>query len=50
MMLKQLNEDSKVVKVEFFHDRGELLAGLIKGKPSDELTGVAPPSGCPFMA
>lgn len=47
----ELNEDSKVVKVEFFHDRGELLAGLIKGKPSDESTaGVAPPSGCPFMA
>ncbi|KAK6131493.1 hypothetical protein DH2020_034755 [Rehmannia glutinosa] len=45
----ELNEDSKVVKVEFFYDRGELLAGLVKGKSSDESTANAP-SGCPFMA
>ncbi|KAH6800094.1 hypothetical protein C2S52_000558 [Perilla frutescens var. hirtella] len=46
----ELNEESKLVKVEFFHDRGELLAGLIKAKPSDKSTGIAAPSGCPFMA
>ncbi|XP_047964265.1 pathogen-related protein-like [Salvia hispanica] len=39
----ELNEESKIVKVEFFHDRGELLAGLIKAEP-------ATPSGCPVMA
>ncbi|KAI3464627.1 hypothetical protein Pfo_021290 [Paulownia fortunei] len=45
----ELNEESKVVKVDFFYDRGELLAGLVKGKASGESTGNAP-SGCPFMA
>ncbi|KAI3464628.1 hypothetical protein Pfo_021291 [Paulownia fortunei] len=45
----ELNEESKVVKVEFFYDRGELLAALVKGKASDESTGNAS-SGCPFMA
>ncbi|KAG6435877.1 hypothetical protein SASPL_100758 [Salvia splendens] len=43
--LFKLNEESKVVKVEFFHDRGELLAGLIKDKPSETAS-----AGCPFMA
>lgn len=47
--LKQLDEHSKIVKEEFFRDRGELLAGLIKGKTSDELT-EAKPSGCLFMS
>ncbi|KAG6390478.1 hypothetical protein SASPL_148213 [Salvia splendens] len=47
MAIFELNEESKIVKVEFFHDRGELLAGLLKAKPSE---GVATPSGCPFMA
>ncbi|KAL8515202.1 hypothetical protein ACS0TY_014060 [Phlomoides rotata] len=42
----ELNEDSKIVKVEFFHDRGELLAGLIKTKTSVDSI----PSACPFMA
>ncbi|KAL0403813.1 UNVERIFIED_CONTAM: Pathogen-related protein [Sesamum radiatum] len=42
-------ENSKVVKVEFFFDRGELLAQLIKGEKIDESpTNV--PSACPFMA
>ncbi|KAL1533517.1 pathogen-related protein-like [Salvia divinorum] len=39
----ELNEESKIVKAEFFHDRGELLAALIKAEP-------ATPSGCPVMA
>ncbi|KAK4429559.1 Pathogen-related protein [Sesamum alatum] len=47
-------EDSKVVKVDFFYDRGELLAQLIKGEKTGELSITAPstnaPSGCPFMA
>ncbi|XP_022879093.1 pathogen-related protein-like [Olea europaea var. sylvestris] len=45
----ELDEDSKVVKVEFFSDRGELLAGLIKGKTLDNST-EATPSGCPLMS
>ncbi|KAG8389805.1 hypothetical protein BUALT_Bualt01G0016700 [Buddleja alternifolia] len=40
----ELGEHSKTVKVEFFFDRGELLAGLIKVKSSDGST------GCPFMS
>ncbi|KAG6388600.1 hypothetical protein SASPL_150032 [Salvia splendens] len=39
----ELNEESKIVKVEIFHDRGELLAALIKAEP-------ATPSVCPVMA
>lgn len=46
-----MNEEKKIVKVEFFYDRGELLAALIKGKTSEEPTGdAAAPLGCPFMA
>ncbi|GFP97823.1 pathogen-related protein [Phtheirospermum japonicum] len=41
----EMNEENKIVKVEFFFDRGELLAALIKGKTSDDST-----AGCPFMA
>ncbi|XP_073119966.1 pathogen-related protein-like [Henckelia pumila] len=47
----ELDENSKVVKIEFFFDRGELLSALIKGKKSDESASEAPSvSGCPFMA
>ncbi|XP_073305361.1 pathogen-related protein-like isoform X2 [Primulina huaijiensis] len=47
----ELDENSKVVKVEFFCDRGELLSALMKGKISDESASQAPSaSGCPFMA
>lgn len=46
MAVFELDEDSRVVKVEFFYDRGELLSSLMKG---DESTSKAP-SGCPFMA
>ncbi|XP_057952748.1 pathogen-related protein-like [Malania oleifera] len=44
----QVDEDMKVVKVEFFFDRGELLGGLAKAAGSggavDDL-----PSSCPFL-
>ncbi|PIN03995.1 hypothetical protein CDL12_23480 [Handroanthus impetiginosus] len=49
MAIFELDENSKIVKVEFFCDRGELLASLIKDKNSDGSTTTAP-SGCPFMA
>lgn len=48
MVLEQLNESSKVVKVQFFYDPGQLLEGLLKGKPSDEYK-IEAPSGCPFL-
>ena len=45
----QLNEAEKIVKVEFFLDRGELLGGLIKdANPSNALSDEAA-SSCPFM-
>ncbi|KAH6824073.1 hypothetical protein C2S53_004039 [Perilla frutescens var. hirtella] len=47
----ELDENKKVVKIEFFYDRGELLAGLLKGETSDESAGVVTAaSACPFMA
>ncbi|EYU17420.1 hypothetical protein ABFS82_03G089100 [Erythranthe guttata] len=42
-----LNEECKVTNVEFFFDRGELLAGLLKGKTSDEAAALS--GGCPFV-
>ncbi|KAL2232277.1 pathogen-related protein-like [Sesamum indicum] len=49
----ELDENSKVVKVDFFFDRGELLADLIKGERTGEASSNAPSgsgSRCPFMA
>ncbi|KAM0013901.1 putative NTF2-like domain superfamily protein [Helianthus debilis subsp. tardiflorus] len=46
----ELDENFKIVKVEFFYDRGELLAGLIKGASAttlDSTTG-GESSACPF--
>ncbi|KAL1543728.1 pathogen-related protein-like [Salvia divinorum] len=37
MAVFEVNEDSKVVRVEFFYDRGELLGGLVKGSNSDDV-------------
>ncbi|KAL3641152.1 hypothetical protein CASFOL_016120 [Castilleja foliolosa] len=46
MAIFEVDENSKVVKVEFFYDRGELLAALIKGENvGDEISG----SSCPFL-
>lgn len=50
LVLYQLDEQSKIVKVEFFYDRGELLGGLIKGASSDTCVSVSEiSSSCPFM-
>ncbi|KAH6759137.1 hypothetical protein C2S51_019372 [Perilla frutescens var. frutescens] len=43
----ELNEESKVVKFEFFHDRGELLAGLIRAKPLDDQQALRHPLAGP---
>ena len=49
-IVKQLDEHSKIVKVEFFFDRGELLGGLLKGATSDvSKTEMPSTSSCPFL-
>lgn len=42
MSIFEVDENSKIVRVEFFYDRGELLAGLVKD-------GVDSASGCPVF-
>ncbi|KAI4389179.1 hypothetical protein MLD38_001433 [Melastoma candidum] len=42
MAVFQLNDRKKIVKVELFYDRGELLGGLLKG---NEITKAS----CPFL-
>ncbi|KAK1436415.1 hypothetical protein QVD17_02195 [Tagetes erecta] len=47
----KLDERFKVVKIEFFYDRGQLLAGLIKGgsvASIDNSSVDLPSSNCPF--
>ncbi|XAR62445.1 hypothetical protein NMG60_11017199 [Bertholletia excelsa] len=46
MAIFELNEESKIEKVEFFYDRGELLGGLMKG---DHISTNETPSTCPFL-
>jgi len=48
MATYQLDEQEKIVKVEFFFDRGELLGGLTKGASLDRSTEEAT-SSCPFL-
>ncbi|CAK9134739.1 unnamed protein product [Ilex paraguariensis] len=48
MAVFELDEQSKVVKVEFFFDRGELLGGLMKGGSSNNYTNELS-SSCPFL-
>ncbi|KAJ0952999.1 hypothetical protein HanPSC8_Chr02g0078871 [Helianthus annuus] len=46
----KLDENFKIVKVEFFYDRGELLAGLMKGVGATvvDSTMGGESSACPF--
>lgn len=48
----QLDENLKIVKVEFFFDRGELLSGLMKGARLTAAEGSISvgegSSSCPF--
>ncbi|KAG9140258.1 hypothetical protein Leryth_014689 [Lithospermum erythrorhizon] len=47
----ELGEDERVVKVQFFYDRGELLSGFLKGKLIDEQgNSTSSTSACPFMS
>lgn len=53
LCLKQLEKESnKIVKAEFFFDRGELLGPLMKGGKNGESTSemaLLEDSKCPFM-
>ncbi|KAK9072640.1 hypothetical protein SSX86_009075 [Deinandra increscens subsp. villosa] len=49
--IMELDENFKVIKVEFFYDRGELLAGLMKSAGAAQLADSATSGGssaCPF--
>lgn len=48
--VQQVDEAMKVVKVEMFYDRGELIAGLMKGLPSSSGNSVGEaPLSCPLL-
>jgi hypothetical protein len=45
-----LDEESKIVKVEFFYDRGELLASLMKNSICDStISDASTSTNCPFL-
>ncbi|XP_010244012.1 PREDICTED: pathogen-related protein-like [Nelumbo nucifera] len=48
MAIFELDEQMRIVKVEFFYDRGELLGGLMKGESSANSIEQGP-SSCPFL-
>ncbi|XP_031259663.1 pathogen-related protein-like [Pistacia vera] len=52
MAMFEVDEDMKIVKVEFFYDRGELLAVLLKGAKIDgsySSKEAAAPLSCPVL-
>ncbi|KAF8026492.1 hypothetical protein BT93_F3083 [Corymbia citriodora subsp. variegata] len=50
MAVFQLDDKEKIVEVEFFYDRGELLGGLMKGGPITNDNAVEEAaSSCPFL-
>ncbi|GER47858.1 pathogenesis-related family protein [Striga asiatica] len=53
MAVFEVDENSKIVKVEFFYDRGELLGALVKGPTSDREVKTTndelSSSSCPFL-
>lgn len=44
----ELDEQEKIIKIEFFYDRGELLGGLLRGASLDSSTEAAV-STCPIL-
>ncbi|KAJ4700908.1 Pathogen-related protein [Melia azedarach] len=48
MGILELNEEMKIVKVELFYDRGELLGGLLKGANIDSSAEMGA-SACPVL-
>ncbi|XP_031393499.1 pathogen-related protein-like [Punica granatum] len=49
MAIFKMDENKKIIKVEFFYDRGELLGGLIKGATMDTSSLGEPALNCPFL-
>ncbi|KAF8026494.1 hypothetical protein BT93_F3085 [Corymbia citriodora subsp. variegata] len=49
MGILELDENEKIVKVEFFYDRGELLGGLMRGATLQNSGEEASATSCPFM-
>ncbi|OVA03488.1 hypothetical protein BVC80_1473g10 [Macleaya cordata] len=49
MAIFKLDERKKIVKVEFFYDRGELLGALRKGDSTSDNSTVETSSSCPFL-
>ncbi|XP_021284518.1 pathogen-related protein-like [Herrania umbratica] len=48
MAIFEVDEEMKIVRVEFFYDRGELLGGLLKGATMDS-SALEAASSCPFL-
>lgn len=48
MAIFELDEQEKIVRVEFFYDRGELLGGLMKGVKPENILPEEAASSCPF--
>lgn len=48
MAIFHVDEEMRVEKVEFFYERGDFLAGFLKGAPTDGASATS--SRCPFMA
>ncbi|XP_022773349.1 pathogen-related protein-like [Durio zibethinus] len=46
--IMEVDEEMKIVRVEFFYERGELLGGLLKGAPMDS-SALEAASSCPFL-
>lgn len=46
----EVDENDKIVKIEYFYDRGEFLSGFLKGKVPDEQEMIKTPTSCPFMS
>ncbi|KAL4310277.1 hypothetical protein GQ457_01G028760 [Hibiscus cannabinus] len=49
MAIFQVDEEMKMGSVEFFYDRGELLAGLLKGAAIDDTSAQEAASTCPIL-
>lgn len=50
MAVIEVDEQEKIVKIEFFYDRGDLLGVLLKGAKSDSsIEGGIEASSCPVL-
>ncbi|GMJ02261.1 hypothetical protein like AT1G78780 [Hibiscus trionum] len=49
MAVFEVDEEMKIGRTEFFYDRGELLAGLLKGAAIDDTSAQEAASRCPIL-